>query len=90
MATHKSAEKRSRQTEKRQERNVAIKSKVRTNIKSVLSAVEGKDQTGAASSLGKAIPEIAKAAAKGILHKRNASRKISRLTKKVNALSKEA
>lgn len=90
MATHKSAEKRSRQTEKRQERNTAIKSRVRTNIKSVLSAVEGKDQAGAAQSLGKAIPEIAKAAAKGILHKRNASRKISRLTKKVNALSKEA
>ncbi|HOO41712.1 MAG TPA: 30S ribosomal protein S20 [Syntrophales bacterium] len=90
MATHKSAEKRSRQTEKRQERNTAIKSRVRTNIKSVLSAVEGKDQAGAAQSLGKAIPEIAKAAAKGILHKRNASRKISRLTRKVNALSKEA
>lgn len=90
MATHKSAEKRSRQTEKRQERNTAIKSRVKTNIKSVLSAVEGKDQAGAAQSLGKAIPEIAKAAAKGILHKRNASRKISRLTRKVNALSKEA
>jgi len=90
LATHKSAEKRSRQTEKRQERNTAIKSRVRTNIKSVLSAVEGKDQAGAAQSLGKAIPEIAKAAAKGILHKRNASRKISRLTRKVNALSKEA
>lgn len=90
MATHKSAEKRSRQTEKRQERNTAIKSKVKTNIKSVLSAVEGKDQAGATGSLVKAVPEIAKAAAKGILHKRNASRKISRLTKKVNALSKEA
>ena len=90
MATHKSAEKRSRQTERRWERNTAIKSRVRTNIKNVLSAVEGKDQEGAAQSLGKTIPEIAKAAAKGILHKRNASRKISRLTRKVNALSKEA
>jgi small subunit ribosomal protein S20 len=52
--------------------------------------VEGKDQAGAVNSLGKAIPEIAKAAAKGILHKRNASRKISRLTKKVNALTPKA
>lgn len=90
MATHKSAEKRSKQAEKRQERNTAIKSKVKTNVKTVLSAVEGKDQTEAVNSLGKAIPAIAKAAAKGILHKRNASRKISRLTKKVNALTPKA
>ena len=90
MATHKSAEKRSKQTVKRQERNMAIKSKVKTNIKTVLSAVEDKDQAGAVSSLSKAIPEIAKAAAKGILHKRNASRKISRLTRRVNTLATEA
>jgi small subunit ribosomal protein S20 len=90
LATHKSAEKRSKQAVKHQERNTAIKSKVKTNVKTVLSAVEGKDQAGAVSSLGKAIPEIAKAAAKGILHKRNASRKISRLTKKVNALTPKA
>lgn len=90
MATHKSAEKRSKQTVKRQERNMAIKSKVKTNIKTVLSAVEGKDKEGAANSLEKTIPGIAKAAAKGIIHKRNASRKISRLTKKVNALTPKA
>ncbi|MBN1548232.1 MAG: 30S ribosomal protein S20 [Syntrophaceae bacterium] len=87
MATHKSAEKRSKQSVKRQMRNMAVKSKVKTNIKTVLSAVEGKDQAGAVNSLSKAIPEIAKAAAKGVLHKRNASRKISRLTKKANALA---
>lgn len=90
MATHKSAEKRSKQAEKRQERNAAIKSKVKTSIKAVLTAVEGKDQGGAAGSLNKAVPDIAKAAAKGIIHKRNASRKISRLTKRVNALVPKA
>jgi small subunit ribosomal protein S20 len=90
LATHKSAEKRSKQAVKRQERNTAIKSKIKTNVKTVLSAVEGKDQTGAVNSLGKAIPEIAKAAAKGIIHKKNASRKISRLTKKVNTLTPKA
>ena len=90
MATHKSAEKRSKQAEKRQDRNMAIKSKVKTQIKTVLSAVESKDKETAAHSLEKTIPEITKAAAKGIIHKRNASRKISRLTKKVNTLVPKA
>ncbi len=90
MATHKSAEKRSKQADKRQVRNMAIKSEVRTNIKTVLSAVEGKNPEEAASSLSKVVPQIAKAAAKGVLHKKNASRKISRLTKKVNALVPKA
>ncbi len=90
MATHKSAEKRSKQAEKRQDRNMAVKSKVKTQIKTVLSAVESKDKEAAANSLEKTIPQIAKAAAKGIIHKRNASRKISRLTKKVNALVPKA
>jgi small subunit ribosomal protein S20 len=69
---------------------MAIKSKVRTTIKTVLTAVEGKNAETAAGTLNKAIPEIAKAAAKGVIHKRNASRKISRLTKKVNALTAKA
>ena len=87
MASHKSSEKRSRQAEKRQARNVAIRSRVKTAIKKVLSAVEKRDLDSATAMLGKAAPDIAKAAAKGVFHKKNASRKISRLTRKVNTLS---
>ena len=87
MATHKSSEKRSRQSEKRQIRNVAIRSRVKTAIKKVLSAVEKRDLDSASAMLGKAVPDIAKAAAKGVFHKKNASRKISRLTRKVDTLT---
>ncbi len=86
MASHKSAEKRAKQNEKRQLRNTSAKTSVKTVIKKVLSAVAAKDKDGSKETLATAIPQICKAGAKGILHKRNVSRKISRLTKKVNAL----
>ncbi len=86
MATHKSAEKRDRQNKKRRERNISAKSALRTKVKTVDTAVEGKKKTEAATALKAAAPALAKAASKGLIHKKNASRKISRLTKKVNAL----
>ncbi|NTW07424.1 MAG: 30S ribosomal protein S20 [Syntrophaceae bacterium] len=86
MATHKSAEKRDRQSVKRRERNISSKSAVKTGIKSVLSAVGTKDKEASEKALKAAIPVIDKAAAKGVIHKKNASRKISRLTKKINAI----
>lgn len=86
MATHKSALKRSRQSEKHRERNTAVKSRIKTGVKSVLEAVAGKDQEAARAALAEAVPAIAAASAKGAFHKKTASRKISRLTKKVNAL----
>lgn len=87
MATHKSAEKRARQNKKRQQRNVAVKSSVKTRVKAVLGAVEDKKKDDARSALAKAITVIDKAAAKGVLQRNTASRKISRLTRKVNQLS---
>ncbi len=86
MATHKSAEKRDRQNKKRRQRNVAAKSALRTKIKSVVAGVESKDKENSVKALKAAIPAIAKAGAKGLIHKKNASRTISRLTKKVNAM----
>lgn len=86
MATHKSAEKRDRQSKKRRERNIADKSAIKTTIKSVLSAVETKDKEASAKALKAAIPALDKAAVKGVIHRKNASRKISRLTKKINTL----
>lgn len=86
MATHKSAEKRNRQNEKRRIRNVSTKTLVKTRVKAVLKTVENKDLEGARRALADTIPVIDKAAAKGVFHKNTASRKISRLTKKVNTL----
>lgn len=87
LATHKSAEKRNRQNEKRRIRNTSIKTYVKTRIKEVLKTVENKDIEGAKSALAKVIPVIDKASTKGVLHKNTASRKISRLARKVNSLS---
>lgn len=86
MATHKSALKRSRQSEKHRERNVAVRSGIKTGMKAVLAAVEEKDSETAKAVLAEAVPAIAKASAKGAIHKKTAARRISRLTKKVNAL----
>ena len=90
MAKTKSAEKRIRQSEKRRERNIIVKSQVKTAVKKLLLAVESRNLEKSKVSLEKAISVIDKAAAKGVIHKNTASRKISRLTKKVNTLSEEA
>lgn len=86
MATHKSAEKRARQNENRRVINASLRSGIKTKIKTVLAAVEGKDKEEAATSLKSAVPAIARAATQGAFHKKTASRRISRLTKRVNAL----
>ena len=88
MATHPSAEKRDRQNKKHKLRNSAVKSKTKTEIKKVLAAVEELDRESSEKALKSAITVIKKAASKGVYHKNNASRKVSRLTKKVNALKK--
>lgn len=86
MAHSKSAIKRARQNEKRRLRNKSIKTGLKTAIKKVLANVELNNYADAKEALKVAISKISKAAAKGVLHKRNASRNISRLTKKVNTL----
>ena len=86
MATHKSAIKRSKQNEIHRERNTAVKSRVKTAVKSVLSAVETKDKEASKTALAESIPLFAKAAAAGVFHKKTMSRKISRLTRKTNTL----
>ena len=88
MATHRSAEKRDRQNKKRKIRNTAVKSQTKTEIKKVLAAVDEQDRDSSEKALKNAIKVIKKAASKGVYHKNNASRKVSRLTKKVNALKK--
>ncbi len=86
MATHKSALKRQKQDEKRSQRNVHIRSTLKTLIKRVRLAVEAKDIDKARTTLAEAIPAIDKAKSKGVIHRNTASRKISRLTRRVNSL----
>ncbi len=87
MANHKSAAKRAKQGEKKNLRNRMVKTHVKTAVKKVLAAVTEKDEN-AASVLDMAKSAIDKAAKKGVIHKRNAARKISRLAKKLNAINK--
>ena len=87
MAIHLSALKRARQNEKRRLRNLHIKTAVKSSIKKVREAIEVKDVEGAQKALLKTIPLIQKAHSKGVFHKNTSTRKISRLTREVNALS---
>jgi len=87
LANIKSAKKRILVTEIRTAKNKAIKSKVKTYIKKVELAIAKEDKAAAQAALTQAIGEINKAASKGIYHKNTASRKVSRLTKAVNAMA---
>ena len=87
MAQHKSAAKRARQSERRRQRNAGVKTRVRGAIKIVNQQIEAGDAAKAAEALETAIPIIDKASSQGALHKRNAARKISRLSRKVAALA---
>lgn len=89
MATHKSAIKRNRQNVKKQLINQMRRTRVRSLTKEVVAAVEAGDGEAARSALGKATPVIQRAASKGTLHRNTASRKISRLSKRVNAIPSE-
>lgn len=83
-----SALKRARQAEKRNLRNRTERTKIRSVAKAVETAAREKNKETTESALLRAVKTISSAASKGILHKNNAARKISRLTKKVNAASK--
>ena len=87
MANIKSAKKRILVNETKAARNKAIRSKVKTAIKKVNAAVAAGDKAAAQAALTVAITEIEKAATKGVYHKNNAARKVSRVTKAVNSIA---
>ncbi len=87
MATHKSAIKRQKQAEKKHEINKSVKSMLKTLAKKVEQALEAKKADLAKEAMVKAMKAYDKAASQGILHKNTASRKISRLSSKVNKIS---
>lgn len=83
MANHKSAVKRARQNEIRRVRNRAVKTQVKNIVKDVHTAALGEENVDAAAKLKTAQSLIDKAAKHGVLHRKTAARKISRLNKAV-------
>ena len=86
MANHKSAFKRARQNKVRRLRNISYKTRVKNAVKEVRAAVASNSQEQAQENFTKAVSIIQKTVSKGIIHKRNGSRKISRLARQVNQL----
>ena len=90
MANHKSAAKRARQNLKRNQRNLSIKKAVRTVEKKLLLAISRKDVAAAKQEFRIFESRINKAAQKGILHSKTASRKTGRLGHQVYQISNAA
>jgi len=86
MANTPQAKKRIRRNDRRAEINGNRIGRIRTFVKKVESALAAGDKDGAKAALAAAQPELARGVAKGVLHKNTASRKFSRLTKRVSAL----
>lgn len=87
MANTSSAKKAARQTLRRTEVNKARRTRMRSEIRRVEEAIAAGDQAEAATALRTAEPVIARAAQKGVVHANNASRKVSRLAKRVKAMA---
>ena len=86
MANTPQARKRIRRNERRAEVNTNRVSRIRTFIKKVESAIESGNADDAKAALAGAQPELARGVARGVIHKNTASRKMSRLSKRVAAL----
>jgi small subunit ribosomal protein S20 len=86
MANTPQAKKRIRRNANRAEINGARMSRIRSFLKKVETAIAGGDKTAAAEALKAAQPELARGVARGVLHRNTASRKMSRLSKRVGAL----
>ena len=87
MATHDSAIKRHRQSEKRRLRNRAGKSAIKTATRNLREAIAGGKKDEAVALLKTAVSLLDEAVTKGVLHRNNASRRVSRLLSAVNSIT---
>jgi len=87
MANTASARKRIRQTHRRTERNQARKSRMRTFVKKVETAIASGDKSAAAEAFRVAQPEMQRAAGSGVTHSNTVARKLSRLSARIKAIS---
>jgi small subunit ribosomal protein S20 len=90
MANHKSALKRDRQSKVRRLRNRVNKTKMKSSVEQLEAAVEAGSEEQAVKALQNATAVIQKTASKGSIHRKTASRKISRLAKSVNRIQADA
>jgi small subunit ribosomal protein S20 len=87
MANTPQAKKRIRRNDRRADINRARVSRIRTYIKQVEAAIEAGDKASALAAIVKVQPELARGVAKGVFHRNTASRKFSRLTRRIAALA---
>jgi small subunit ribosomal protein S20 len=87
MANTSSAKKAARQMIRRTEVNKARRSRVKSDVRSVEEAIASGDKNKAEAALKAAEPNLVRTAQKGMMHKKTASRKVSRLAKRVKAMS---
>ena len=86
MANTPQAKKRIRRNDRRAEINGARVSRIRTFVKQVEAAIAAGDKATAETAIRRVQPELLRGVSKGVIHKNTASRKISRLTKRIAAL----
>jgi small subunit ribosomal protein S20 len=87
MGVHASAIKKDRQALRRRQHNRTMMAAIKTAVKKVRAAVKTKDAAGAKQALTEAVPTLAKAASKKLIHRNRASRLISRLTRHTNRVA---
>ncbi len=86
MANHASAKKRVRQTKRRTEINGTRRSRIRTYVKKVETAISGGDKTEAQAAFIAAQPEIMRGVGKGLMHRNTVSRSLSRISARIKAM----
>jgi small subunit ribosomal protein S20 len=89
MPRNKSILKAMRQNRKRRTRNQGVRTRYRTAVKKILASTEQENAQVSPETLVDAVRTIGKTASKGVIHKRTASRKISRLSRRVHRLQKQ-
>lgn len=87
MANSPQAKKRAKQSEVRRQRNVAMRSKVRTSIKNIVKAIDNGDKEAATAAFKAAVPVIDSMTTKGVMHKNKAARHKSRLNAQIKAMA---
>lgn len=83
MAHHKQALKRQRQSEQKRARNQSVKSRMKSTVKKAVAAAESKNASAKTEAFRQAESEIRRAAQKGVIPKKRASRKVSRLARRL-------
>ena len=87
MAQHKSAKKRIRRNARAADVNHSRLSRIRTHVKELETAIASGDKAAAQAAFKKVMPELMRGAAKGVVHKKTVSRKLSRLSARIKTIA---